>query len=157
LVDTVKLKALSAPKLASSLRELLSSAYFGNANIKNQIRILDTYWKAIEHLIPEAFAEPSAYTLQKSVGVMVLHPFLIQILELIRSGDGSVLDVSSYQSLLKRSLLKLEGESGSGQVVTGSTFWLSGTRGAAGSFSSNAGKRVLLARLRSKLPDVEVE
>jgi len=36
-------------------------------------------------------------------------------------------------------------------------FWLSGSEGAAGSYSSSAGRRVLTAKIRGLLPEIEVE
>jgi len=54
-------------------------------------------------------------------------------------------------------LLSLEGDNAEGDISRGADFWLSGARGAAGSFSSNAGRRVLRARLRANLPDIAVD
>jgi hypothetical protein len=36
-------------------------------------------------------------------------------------------------------------------------FWRSGPDGAAGQYSSNAGRRVLTARIKSMLPELDVE
>jgi hypothetical protein len=43
------------------------------------------------------------------------------------------------------------------RIVRGADFWLAGAEGAAGSYSSNAGQRVLTAKLRGALPAIEVE
>lgn len=53
-------------------------------------------------------------------------------------------------------------DTGHPDVITGETrasggSWLAGSKGAAGSFSSNAVRRVLVAKLRSALPRIEAE
>ena len=73
------------------------------------------------------------------------------------STGQSVLDPEAYSEALSEALLNLEGDTAEGDVARGAEFWLAGVQGAAGSFSSNAGRRVLLARLRTELPEVEVE
>ena len=54
-------------------------------------------------------------------------------------------------------LEKLEGDNASGEPVSGLDFWLVGAEGAAGSYSSNAGRRVLLAKMKNLLPPLEGE
>lgn len=49
------------------------------------------------------------------------------------------------------------GEAALRKLAEGVEFWRVGDDGAAGSFSSNAGRRVLLARINSKLPPPIVE
>ena len=63
----------------------------------------------------------------------------------------------SYADALREALTNLEGDTSSGGVARGAEFWLGGGEGAAGSYSSNAGRRVLVAKLRSSLPEIEVE
>ena len=43
----------------------------------------------------------------------------------------------------------------SGDTVRGTDFWKVGALGAAGSFSNNAGRRVLTERLKGALPRVK--
>ena len=62
-----------------------------------------------------------------------------------------------YTDALEPVLLDLEGDTATGEPVRGSDFWLSGSEGAAGSYSSSAGRRVLTAKLRALLPEIEVE
>lgn len=76
--------------------------------------------------------------------------------ELLRSMGLSVIEPESYAKVLSDTLLTLEGDNAEGDISRGADFWLSGVRGAAGSFSSNAGRRVLRARLTTNLPDIEV-
>ena len=108
-------------------------------------------------MIPDVFMNPPEYGLQKSTGVQIMHQLLISVIEQLRSKGQSVVDPHAYEDVLSDALLNLEGDTAEGDVARGSDFWLAGVKGAAGSFSSNAGRRVLLARLRTELPDVEVD
>ncbi|MGH9070997.1 MAG: hypothetical protein ACRDX8_07515 [Acidimicrobiales bacterium] len=58
---------------------------------------------------------------------------------------------------MQDALLGLEGDTGSGDIARGPDFWLSGTEGAAGSYSGNAGRRALTAKLKASLLPIEVE
>lgn len=143
--------------LVGSLKGLLSTPYFGSVSEPNQIAILNAYWEGIRAVIPEAFSDPAEYAVQKSVGVQILHGLLVSVLEYVRSRGDSVLDASSYQRAIEEALLKVEGDTSTGDVVRGADFWLAGRDGAAGSYSSNAGRRVLTAKLKTFLPAIEVE
>ena len=63
-------------------------------------------------------------------------------------------DLNSYTKVLGGSLSTLTGDTRDGQQVSGEDFWLSGEQGAAGAFSSSAGRRVLAARLRVGFPKI---
>ena len=143
--------------VVSSLKQLLDTPYFGAISTQNRLKILEAYWEGIEHVIPDVFREPKDYALQKSTGVQIMHALLISALELLKSRGLSVLEADSYQDVLQDALLELQGDTAEGNIAEGADFWRAGVQGAAGSFSSNAGRRVLLARLKTELPDVEVE
>jgi hypothetical protein len=143
--------------VVASLKQLLASPYFGSITQQNQLKILDAFWQAIQRVIPEAFEEPQSYVLQKGVGVMVMHSLVIATIEYVKSKGKSVIDPDSYVEPLAGVLDDLQGDTASGEPAEGADFWKAGTEGAAGSFSSNAGRRVLVAKMRSKLPDIEVE
>ncbi|OBJ76036.1 hypothetical protein A5656_28000 [Mycobacterium gordonae] len=155
--DTVGETTIGSAGLVNSLKPLLSTPYFGAISESNQLGILSAFWKGIEDVIPEPFGDSTRYAIQKSVGVQVLHTILISVLELIRSQGGSVLEPESYRKALDNALTVMEGENRNGDVVRGSDFWLAGADGAAGMYSSNAGRRVLTAKLRGLLPAIEVE
>ncbi len=148
---------ISSSGVVASLKQLLASPYFGSITQQNQLRILDAFWQAIQRVIPEAFDEPQSYVLQKGVGVMVMHSLVIATIEYVKSKGKSVVDPDSYVEPLAGVLDDLQGDTASGEPAEGADFWKAGTEGAAGSFSSNAGRRVLVAKMRSKLPDIEVE
>jgi DGQHR domain-containing protein len=143
--------------LATTLKQLLATPYFGQVTTDNQVKILDAYWQGIRKVLPEAFDEPMDFVLQKSTGTLVMHTLLINVVEYIRSAGLSVTEPTSYADALQEPLLELQGDTREGNVVTGVDFWRSGADGAAGSFSSNAGRRVLTAKIRAKLPKPEVE
>lgn len=140
----------------NSLRPLLASSYFGQIGVDNQVKILNAYWDGIRRAIPDAFVDPADYTVQKSIGVAIMHHILTNILEIIRSKNGSVLNPDEYVEVISAALNDLEEISASGERVTGARFWMSGPDGAAGMFSSSAGRRVLLARIRQRLPEIAV-
>jgi DGQHR domain-containing protein len=143
--------------IVSSLKQLLSTPYFGQISTENKVKILEAYWSGIEQVIPDAFREPTEYAIQKSGGVMIMHALLVSVIELLRSRGLSVIDPDSYAQVLEDPLLTLEGDNAEGDISRGADFWLAGVRGAAGSFSSNAGRRVLRSRLSTTLPSIEVE
>jgi DGQHR domain-containing protein len=142
--------------IVSSLKQLLATPYFGQISTENKVKILEAYWSGIELVIPEAFREPTEYAIQKSGGVMIMHGLLVSVIELLRSLGLSVIDPESYAQVLTEPLLTLEGDNAEGDISRGADFWLAGVRGAAGSFSSNAGRRVLRSRLSTNLPNIEV-
>ena len=143
--------------MVSSLKQLLATPYFGQISTENKLKILEGYWEGIEQVIPEAFKEPGEYAIQKSGGVMIMHALLVSVIELLRSRGLSVIDPESYALVLEEPLLNLEGDNAEGETARGGDFWLAGVRGAAGSFSSNAGRRVLRSRLSTTLPAIEIE
>lgn len=143
--------------MANSLRPLLATPYFGQLTTTNQLKILDAYWQGIAKGIPEAFTSSNEFLIQKSTGVMIFHGLLITVIEVIRSRGQSVIDAETYEEVLSEALLEMEGDTSDGGIASGLDFWRSGPEGAAGSYSSNAGRRVLLAKLRGKLPTIEVE
>lgn len=143
--------------MVSSLKPLLATPYFGSITTENQVKVLDAYWQGIRKVIPEVFDDPQEHVIQKMTGALVVHGLLIPVIEYVRSKGRSVIEPESYAEALSETLLNLQGDTSEGDIVAGSEFWKAGPDGAAGSFSSNAGRRVLTAKLRSLLPEVEVE
>ena len=143
--------------MVNSLKQLLASPYFSSVTTDNQVKIVDAYWHGIQAVLPECFAEPTEHAIQKSTGVTTMHVLLVSVIEHVRSAGNSVIEPSSYGRVLETPLTELQGENPEGDVARGTEFWRVGSAGAAGSFSSNAGRRVLLAKIRSRLPKIEVE
>lgn len=143
--------------MVSSLKQLLATPFFGRITSSNQVKVLDAYWEGVRKVVPEAFESPSDYVLQKSIGVQAMHTLILSVLELVRSKGWSVIEPESYANALNEALSELQGDTRDGGIASGADFWRAGGEGAAGSFSSNAGRRVLVAKIRSKLPSPEVE
>ena len=143
--------------MVNSLKQVLSSPYFDALTADTQVKILEAYWRGVSEVLPDCFATPIKYTIQKSTGVTTLHTFLLSVIEHVRAAGNSVIERDSYRRVLDKPLTELEGDNRDGSPVQGSNFWFAGVHGAAGSFSSNAGRRVLLAKLRNLLPPIEVE
>lgn len=148
---------ISSAGMVSSLRQLLSTPYFGSISQSNQLKVLDAFWQGVRLALQEPFVDPADYVLQKSTGVQAMHGLLEVVIEIIKASGGSVIEADSHSIVVADSLGGLQGDTVEGVVVTGADFWRSGPEGAAGSFSSNAGRRVLLAKLRGTLPDLEVQ
>lgn len=148
---------INSAGMVSSIKPLLATPYFGAISTENQIKVLDSYWKGIRNVIPEAFDEPNEYTIQKSIGAAIMHGVLVTVLEYVRSMGMSVKEPKTYEEVLQDVLLTLEGDTGTGDLAQGADFWRSGSEGAAGSYSSSAGRRVLTAKIRGMLPEIEVE
>jgi hypothetical protein len=68
-----------------------------------------------------------------------------------------VTEADSYHAIIGPALESLEGDNGKGETVKGADFWKASAEGAAGSFSSSVGRRVLAAKLRQLLPGLDVE
>ena len=143
--------------MVNSLKQLLASPYFSNVTTDNQVKILDAYWHGVQAVLAECFERPTEYAIQKSTGVMTMHVLLVSVIEHVRSAGDSVIEPGSYERVLETPLTQMQGENPEGDVARGSEFWRVGSAGAAGSFSSNAGRRVLLAKIRSRLPKIEIE
>jgi hypothetical protein len=86
-----------------------------------------------------------------------MHSILVPVIERIRSMGRSVLESESYIDILQEPLLNLQDATGTGEHRPGRRLLKAGPEGAAGSFSSNAGRRVLTARLKGALPGIQVE
>ena len=148
---------IPSASMVSSLKPILSSAFFGRLRVEQQLRVLDAFWEGIRNVLRDAFDEPSDYAVQKGVGVTVLHVLLPEVIEVVRDRGFSTTEPSAYEKLLAPALTRLQGENRHGDFVDGTQFWMAGTEGAAGSYSSSAGRRVLLAKIRSLLPQLEVQ
>jgi DGQHR domain-containing protein len=147
---------MPSASMVASLRPLLASPYFKIMSREQQVQILDAFWRGLRNVMREAFDEPEQFVIQKGVGVIAMHALLVNILEIIRANGGSLLEPESYERLLADPIQKLQGDDGSGKPVFGLDFWRTAPLGAAGSYSSSAGKRVLIAKLEQLLPPVSV-
>lgn len=138
----------------NSLKPILNSAYFGRLTRGAQAKVLTAYWEAQRTILPEVFADPQEHVLQKSLGVQVMHSIFNDVIEVVRANQNPVTDLNGYAKVLGDTLINLSGDNREGLQVSGEEFWISGEQGAAGAFSSSAGRRVLTARLKGGLPKI---
>lgn len=151
---------IPAASFVTSLKSLLTnSPVFKKVSPEKRVKILDAYWSGIREALREPFdVDPNHYALQKGIGVTAMHEILPTVIEIVRSNGDSVFEASVYRDILEPVLQELGGDNVEGENVTGADFWLTAPRGgAAGSYSSSAGKRVLFAKLRALLPEIDVE
>ena len=147
-----------ATSFVRSLKPLLTqTALFQNIRVaERQAQVIDTYWRAVRRVMPEPFEMPSKYSLQKGVGVDVMHAVFPIILDLARSSGESLFKPEAYIPALETMLESMEGVNAQGEPVQGEAFWRTGKSGAVGAFSSAAGKRRLADFMQSKLPELEL-
>ncbi len=148
---------IPSASMVTSLKPLLASPYFGALKPDQQLKVLDAYWQGIREALRPAFDIPENFALQKGVGVIVMHMVLPTVLEIVRNRGLLASEPSSYRQVLEQPLSQLQGENGDGDPVSGVEFWALSPKGAAGSYSSSAGRRVLAAKIRQLLPSVEIE
>lgn len=149
---------ISNTSLVNSLKPLLTdSPFFKRSQVDQRLKLLEAYWQGIRLLMRDAFDNPTSYSLQKGVGVMVLHEILPDVIEIVRAAGKSVVEPTAYEDVLRPVLDELEGDNANGDTVKGGDFWRAAPDGAAGSYSGSAGRRVLTAKLRQLLPSIEVE
>ena len=149
---------IPSASFVTSLRKFLNYPLVKNVNRSKKFQILESYWRGIRLAMPDPFRESSRYTLMKGIGVWAMHEILPEVAELVRSEGGSLLDDENYSEFLQPMFDQLDGENKDANVVKGADFWLTAPKGgAAGSYSSSAGKRVLISKLLGGLPDLELE
>jgi len=138
----------------NSLKPIFNSAYFNRLTRGAQAKVLAAYWEAQRSILPTVFSDPQEHVLQKSLGVQVMHSIFNEVIEVVRANEDPVTDPASYVKVLGNALTNLSGDNREGLPVSGEDFWISGQAGAAGAFSSSAGRRVLTARLKIGLPKI---
>ena len=144
-----------------SLRPLLThSVVFQDLEQERQAQLLEAYWKAMtDYCVVNGMdlADKKKYGLFKGVGVSVMNSLLPFFIERIRGTGDSLFEKDSYFSLTETVFDSLEGDNSENERVEGLEFWLSGKHGAIGSFTSEAGKRILIERLKHNLPQAKYE
>ena len=144
-----------AASFVKSLKPLLAqpTLFRRIPTVEQQGQVIDAYWRAIRRILPEAFENPSKFNLQKGIGVHVMHSVLPNVIDQVREGNDSVFEPSSYVDKVKDALLEIDGPRGDGTYVSGANFWRTGRDGAAGIYSSAAGRRRLAELIESRLPE----
>ena len=149
---------MPSASMVTSLKPLLASSFFGRLSFAQQQQVIEAFWTGLRDVMRPAFDDPKEFVVQKGVGVIVLHAILVDVMEIVRSTGRSVIEPSTYRDIMNEPMERLQGEAqdGLGSPVQGVDFWRTAPKGAAGSYSSSAGRRVLISKIRQLLPTVEV-
>jgi DGQHR domain-containing protein len=148
---------MPSASMVTSLKPLLASSFFSRLTFEQQQQVIEAFWTGLREVMRPAFDEPHEFVVQKGVGVIVLHAILVDVIEIARSAGKSVVDAATYTDIMAKPIETLQGDAqdGLGSPVQGVEFWRTAPKGAAGSYSSSAGRRVLISKIRQLLPKVE--
>ncbi len=144
--------------MITSLRPLVDQpGYFQSVgDTEQQCRILNAYWEGIKIVLPEAMSDPERFNLQRTLGTTALHGALVNVLAVLVSRGQSVLDPANHAEIMHVPLTELGETNGDGTWVDGADFWRRGSDGASGLFNGRPGSRVLQAKIKEHLPNLEV-
>ena len=145
---------MPSASMVASLKKIIQSPFFGRLDKSKRPAVIDAYWQGIQQALPEAFEDAKEYSIQKGIGVSTMHEVLPEVIELVKHNGNSVTDPNAYTEIMVGALTALRGENQLGEPVQGSDFWRAGESGAAGSYSSGAGKRLLSVKLKSELDQI---
>ena len=153
-----KLTIIKNASMVRSFKPLLQQRgnFFQRLNFKQRYAVVDVYWQAIKEIMPNAFATPKKYSLQKGVGVVVLHHLLLSVMDIVerKSSKDAFYDKESYKPIMEKVFGELKGMNENGTEVEGEDFWLVQKEGGvAGSYSSEGGMRLLYAQMEQILED----
>lgn len=145
---------MPSASMVNSLKAIIESPFFARLDSEKRVAVIDAYWGGVKLAIPDVFADPKQYSVQKGVGVSTFHDVLPEIVELVRFAGDAVTDPEAFAGILNPALAALQGQNSAGEEINGAEFWRAGEAGAAGAYSSGAGKRLLAAKLRAALPEI---
>lgn len=149
---------IPSSSFVTSLQKFLNQPFTKKLSIEKKFDLLECYWRAVRESIPGPFIKPDDYTLLKGIGVWAVHEIMPSVIEIVRSSGNSLFDTESYAPILASMFESLDGENKNAENVRGADFWLTAPKGgAAGSYSSSAGKRVLISKLMHGLPEPDIE
>jgi len=148
-----------AASMVKSLQPLMrhTPSFIAIKNPQKQMQIIDAYWKGVRAVLQDAFNDPLNFSIQKGVGVKVIHGIFPIVLEHVRSKGASIFSSDAYSEILEGPINEIEGNNQSAERVVGLDFWRTGRAGGVGLFSSAAGTNALIEHLKALLPEMEVE
>jgi DGQHR domain-containing protein len=133
--DTV----VSRKSLGDSLKLVLNSDAFRDYTTEELATLLVRYWRALESIYPQAFAEPELYLIQRTSGVFVLHRIFPRAAG-IAGRNEKRLTKEQFEEVLRNM----------GEEFTDSMFW--STNGVVGlTGTSQKGFGILAAKLGDAL------
>lgn len=150
---------MAEAQFVQSLKPVLDLALFDRADPNTVAQVLDAYWKGIARVLPEPFADdtsPKEWVIQKGPGCYTLHRALPRVIEVVRARGRRLGDVAAYAEVMY-GLTKLKGEitdeeTGERLEVSGADFWRAGSRGVAGAYTGEAGRKHLFLMIQALLP-----
>lgn len=149
---------IPSSSFVTSFQKMLNNPFFKKISLSKKFELIECYWQAIRDSMPEPFSKNDDYTLLKGIGVWAMHEIMPSVVEIVRSRGDSLFEKDSYIPVLMSMFEALDGENKNADTVRGADFWLTAPKGgAAGSYSSSAGKRVLISKLMQGLPEPEME
>jgi DGQHR domain-containing protein len=95
---------MPSASMVTSLKPVLASPYFKALEMKDQLQVLDAFWRGLRNLMQEAFDHADEFVMQKGVGVIALHYALVQVIEIVRARGESVIEPASYERVLPEPL-----------------------------------------------------
>ena len=134
------------PVVTSNQAKMSSKPFVFSKNVIN------AYWDGFELASPEAFgSNASKYSIQTAMGTdvfMRLWDFMKDwIAENNEDNNKDLTNPETYKKALLKVIENSDGYNSAGDNVTGLDFWLKGKDGAAGGYSSESGKSVLLQNI----------
>lgn len=144
---------ITSDSFVASLKTALNQTVFSSYNLDNRARVIDAYWRGIAIALPECFYTPNDFNIQKTTGVNVLHSLLPMVLTYASRFGNPVYEAGSYGEIMGETLQGLSGDNSQGGDSVGTDFWKVGAEGASGTYSSSAGRRVLVKRIEGELEE----
>ena len=136
----------------TSLKHLYQQDWFQPMSLDDQYKLLNAFWNGLKITLPACFDEPEAYTLQRAVGVTVMHNVMgVTYMKLLMAGRDIYNPDDWAEFLIPLRSHSDRDRTPEENQVSGSEFWLSGSGGAAGRYSSGAGRSNLVALFKGKL------
>ncbi len=137
----------------ASLKRAFGQDSFSTYPQNERIDIIIAYWEGIRQALPECFAQPDQYNIQKSLGVRIFHELLPLVISYATRHGCPVTAPATYFNIIGKTLQELQGENTVGGESVGHDFWRVGAEGVSGAYASNAGKRLLHSMIKRDLEE----
>ncbi|MFA5185739.1 MAG: DGQHR domain-containing protein [Patescibacteria group bacterium] len=134
----------SLNSFVTSLKPLALGSFAYVKDVDKNIAVINTYWKAIRELFPEAFLEPKTYSIRKTPGLFPLHSLLQAILTKKSYDFG--LSGKDLKELLKKIFEEADVDT---------DFWRSDKLDGVTMYGSMKGFRILADQLISAMNKVD--
>ncbi len=113
--------------LVTSLKPVLDLSLIERMSDEDVTKLLDRYWRAIMHYLPDANKTPRDFAIQKTTGCYIMHLVLPMVLEICR-------DASDYT---ENKMIEILSPVSQKSKLLSEEFWKRG--GEAGTYSSSVG------------------